>query len=50
MQYQHEHGMGSRSRHGGKIRRLDTRKEIKAEARTQRHNLKVALTKSLRDL
>lgn len=47
MKYQHEKGMGSRRRHGGKVRRWDSHKQIKAEARTQRHNIKIALIKTL---
>lgn len=47
MKYNHEHGMGSRTKHGGKVRRWDTHRWIKIEARSQRSNVKIRFKKEI---
>lgn len=46
MRYIHEHGMGSRTKHGGKVRRWDNHRWIKIEARSQRSNVRVNVEKT----
>ena len=46
MKYILEHGMGSRRKHGGKVRRWDNHRWIKIEARSQRSNVRVNVEKT----